>query len=422
MNQERILVVGDYRQTITVVRSLARAGHHVTLGSHDPCSSTALSRHLSGLWSWPRDNPARFVRELEKRLRTDPPAFVFPVGESQLRALAPHARRLDTLTTWVGPAWPVLLQCFNKRAMFELCDAVSVPTRPWSAWRRQSGRAAWRRQALEHGFPVVIKRCDSSAHVEGRKALIIRDAVSLERFLQNISRDPDAGSLLMQAFATGVRHNCQFAADAGRITAYFEQRVVRTDTLDMTGIGIEGISVAPSAQLRDWCERITRALGYHGIGCIQFLVDEKTGSVSFLELNPRMDSTAALPVRLGYDFPRIAVELARRRRDAGGATVASAGGDFASTQALPGHAYALGRRYHWLYGDVLAWHEARKSGAAGPLHLSAWALRSLCIACCSHHLTWDVGDPLPTLHEYWKQLRGALARRAGLQPLATGYR
>src|SRR3954467_14252872 len=41
-----VLVLGDYRQTVTVVRSLARAGYEVTLGTDDPRSSTAFSRYL----------------------------------------------------------------------------------------------------------------------------------------------------------------------------------------------------------------------------------------------------------------------------------------------------------------------------------------------------------------------------------------
>ncbi|HEX2198298.1 MAG TPA: hypothetical protein VHG88_06735, partial [Burkholderiales bacterium] len=72
---------------------------------------------------------------------------------------------------------------------------------------------------------------------------------------------------------------------------------------------MHGVSVAPSAALRAYCERLTLGLRYTGIGCIQFLVDED-GAVAFLEFNARMDSTAMLPYRLGYDFPLLALRLA----------------------------------------------------------------------------------------------------------------
>lgn len=406
MDRERILVLGDYRQTVTVVRSLARAGHEVVLGTEDPRSATAWSRHVARTWTCPAPGSGRYAAAVEGWLRREGAAFVFTVGESQLRALLPHARRLQDLSAWVAPAWPVLVRCFNKRAMFELCDALGVPTRPWAAWK-QGGAAHWRAHAAAHGFPVVVKRCDSAGQVAGRKALILEDAAQLDRFCAQAGRDPDRSALLLQQYAPGVRHNCHFAADAGELVTYFQQAVVRTDMPDGTGIGIEGISVAPDAQLRQWCRAITRALGYHGIGCIQFLVDD-AGAVSFLELNARMDSTAALPLRLGYDFPRLAVALARRRRSG-------------TAVDAPVAAYPAGRRYHWLYGDLLAWHDAHKAGTLEARALAAWALRSAGIALTSHHLTWDWRDPLPTLSEYGKQVRNLLARRTGLQ-LAPGFR
>ena len=401
----RILVLGDYRQTITVVRSLSRAGYAVTLGTDNPRSSTALSRHVSRVWRYSaadaRD-PQRFCGLVENRLHAERPEFTFVVGESQLRQLLNSAPRLHALTTWVSPHWEVIRRSFDKRSMLALCDRLGVPTAPWVPY---NGAPAWRRQAAEMGYPLVIKHGDSSLRVRGRKALIVQTPAELEDLLSQVHRIPSPGSLLMQKFARGLRHNCHFGAAGGDIVAYFQQSVVRTDELDMTGIGIEGISVAPSPQLRGWCQRITRSLGYNGIGCIQFLVDEATGEASFLELNPRMDSTAVLPYRLGCDFPRLAVSLARRERERKSAV----------PQFPP--AYAAGRRYHWLYGDLLAWHAARKCGRCGALQLAGWALRSAWIALTSRHLTWEASDPLPTLHEYWKQLADALHRRLGLRPV-----
>ena len=62
-------------------------------------------------------------------------------------------------------------------------------------------------------------------------------------------------------------------------------------------------------------------------------------------MNPRMDSTAALPYRLGYDYPRIAVEIAARNAPAPLTNV-----------------YRTGKHYHWLYGDTVSWFDCRKEG------------------------------------------------------------
>ena len=371
-----VLVLGDHRQTITVVRSLGRAGLRVILGCSDPDSSTARSRHVAA-FECLNDG------QLETWLRAHRPDFVFPVGETQLRQVLASPRLLS-LSTWVMPDPATVRRCFDKRALFDLAPALAIPLAPWLQW---AGTQAWREAARRFGFPVVVKRKDSSSHLRDKKALILADEAQLEGVLAEIAAGGDAESFVLQRFARGVRHNCHFAADGGRIVALLQQKVLRTDEPDGTGIGLEGISVEPSPVLREYCERILYRLGYSGIGCIQFLVDDASGEVSLLELNPRLDSTAALACRLGYDFPRLAVEIAARARPA--------------PLAKP---YAAGRYYHWMYGDLTAWRQ-------GKIGLGV-LLRSALRGC---DLTLDWRDPAPCVHLLWRRiLKGA--RKFGLVP------
>lgn len=391
---KRVLVLGDYRQTVVVVRSLARAGCRVTLGSARPPGATARSRYVSDLWLYDGGDIASFHHQLERYLRLAQPDFVFPVGESQLRSLLSAAPRFDRLAVWVAPAWATLGRCFDKQAMYALSESLGIPTMPWRSF---SAAGDWQQAAAAMGYPVVVKRRDSSALVRGRKALIFPSPEAFAAFLAGLPGDADSASLLLQKFAPGARYNCHFGAAAGRLLAYFEQKVLRTDELDGTGIGVEGVSVAPSAMLRVHCERLVESLGYDGIGCIQFLVDEANGEVAFLELNPRMDSTAALPYRLHYDFPRLAIALAGR----------------CGAAAVPPltAAYRCGIRYHWLYGDLIAWHTAWRQRQRTPLQLLAWAVRSGLAAFGCYHLTWELRDPLPTLYLYWARLVGGVTRK-----------
>jgi biotin carboxylase len=391
----RVLVLGDYRQTITVVRSLARAGYEVILGTDDPRSSTALSHYLSDVWVYPANCAKRFLDSLEGYLRSERPDFVFVVGESQLRRLAAAAERFAPLATWANAPFDVVARCFDKRSLYALNPGLGIPTLPW---RDFTSADDWHAAAQEMGYPVVIKRKDSSAQVRERKALICRSPQELDAFLAELRSDPDPASLVLQKYAAGKRHNCHIAAADGELIAYFEQKVIRTDELDDTGIGVAGVSVTPSRRLRAWCAALVRAVGYSGIGCIQFLVDDASGEVAFLEFNARMDSTAALPYRLGYDFPRFAMRIAGARR-AGQRAPAS------------GAYYPPGKKYHWLYGDLYSWVEAARRGRLGAGALALWALRIAWDASSSYHLTWDLLDPLPTLHQFSRRFIEPALRR-----------
>jgi len=402
-----ILVLGDYRQTITVVRSLARAGYRVTLGCADRRGGTRLSRYVSEVWTYDWATPERFYDSLEGYLRRAQPDFVFTVGESQLRRLIPVAKHFEPLSTWVNPEFSTVARCFDKGALYELAPRVGVPTVPWRGFQDAE---SWRRAAHDMGFPVVIKRRDSAAQLRERKALIFKTAGQLDGFLATLSGESDASELVLQKYFAGVRHNCHVACADGELIGYFQQKVLSTDELDDTGIGTAGVSVAPWPELRAYCQWLTLALGYTGIGCIQFLVDESSRACAFLEFNARMDSTAALPYHLGYDYPLLAVELARYRRLQG---LRPAGFE---------HPYAVGRTYHWLRGDFGAWLDALRHRRLGTTALAAWALDMGWMALRSHHLTFDWRDPLPTAAMYWEQFGKRALERVRRDARATSRR
>lgn len=208
----QVLVLGDYRQTVTVVRSLGRAGVEVTLGTEHVRSSTGLSRQVSDVWVYDNSSSQRFCNHLESFLRNERPDFVFTVGESQLRQLIEVAPRFEPLATWVNPDFQTVARCFDKRAMYELAAQLGIPSMPWSAY---TSAVDWRARARDMGFPVVVKRKDSAGQVLQRKALIFASAVEFDAFLATLQDEPDPASLVLQKFATA----CAITAMSPRPTA-----------------------------------------------------------------------------------------------------------------------------------------------------------------------------------------------------------
>ena len=393
MPPAKVLVLGDYRQTITVVRSLGRAGCEVVLVCDRAHSSTARSAYVSRTEVLDA-SPERYREALQSLIERERPAFAFPVGEAEPRRLLHDGRHaLAAACRWVMPDPATVLRCFDKRAMYHLATAIGVPVAPWRPYTDVLGCL---RDAEELGYPVVLKRKDSAAPLCGTNAVIFRSAHELEAFLVAGHHNPDWTSLIVQKYARGRRHNCHFAAERGSLVAYFQQEVLSTDGPDGTGIGIEGLSVAPSPALRHHCARLLKDLGYHGIGCIQFLVDEQTGSISFLELNARMDSTAALPYRLGLDFPLIALKLA------------------ANEPIEPPAHYALGKRYYYLYGALNVWLAQRR--CVPLMRVLTWPLVAPWTALRSYDLVLDWRDPLPALHQFAHRIAEYAAKSNARSP------
>jgi predicted ATP-grasp superfamily ATP-dependent carboligase len=416
MNQpETVLLTGNFRQTIAVVRSLARAGHRVVIGRDQERAFTEFSRFTSAVWPCESADRDRFYARVGEFIQAcDRKPILFPVGEFSLERFAVAQERFDAVSTVVMPGREVVERCLDKTALNELALSLGVrlpPTAPFVS------RADWEARAREFGYPCVIKRKSSFTLVEGKKALILENEQALARYLGSDDAAIEPESLILQKYVRGRRHNCHFAAVDGEVIAYFEQKVLRTDAWDGTGYGVEGVSVEPTAEMQRWTEMLARKLGYTGVGCTQFLVDQDEDLGFFLELNPRLDATCALPGYSGYDFPLLAVECAQYRNGNGIRPVA------------PRSDYPAGVRVHWLLGDLLGWMHAVHHREITPREAIRW-LRCTVRAFFSHrrHLTWSWSDPLPTLvlyrqhaGEVFRNLFGGFARelRRRFRPAET---
>ena len=181
----------------------------------------------------------------------------------------------------------------------------------------------------------------------GKSALFVIHLMNLKIFPEMARKIPRSD---ITKKVSGIRYSCMFTSFKGNIISYFEEKTLRTDTYDGTGNSIDSVSSSPSKQRRDFCELLTRRLDYTGIGCIQFLANEEDGNSYFLEFNPRMDANCALPYFCGVDFPRQAIDVHQYLRN--------------ETISLLQYSrdYPVGKRIHWLLGDMSGMLRELKQG------------------------------------------------------------
>jgi predicted ATP-grasp superfamily ATP-dependent carboligase len=404
MTPEKVLVLGNYWQTLTVIRSLGRAGFPVILGrSRDHGRVFAqYSRYTGEVWPHPdmEKNEPAFIEALSGFLNSRPDiGFVFPVWEAEVICLIRHLDRLprETIPVMAEPA--AVETCLDKFRLYEIAASLGIPL---AMPRKVTSHDEMLAAADSIGYPCVVKHNDSAKGLFGRKALI---AASAEELRQGVPHWPEqTGFLVVQRYTRGIRHNCHFLADDGRLLGYFEQRVHRTDRPDGTGHGIDTVSRAPTARLREYAATLIRRLHYSGIGCVQFLVDEEDGSVNLLELNPRLDATCALPLFCGYDFPRMALLYAVYRRGA------------LSAPPEPAASYPVGKRGVSLLGDLNGWLQDRQGGDPGWRQSFASLARTAGLPFRGDvDYVWSWTDPAPGVvrfAEFGLDVLKHLARRA----------
>ena len=375
------LIVGDYKESLAVVRSLGRAGYKVVVGK--PASqrvSLALhSRYTSEVWEHPDlQREEQFIPALLAFLRSRRDVeCVVPVGDAPVSCFARHDSALSEFPFFLIAPANAVLRCQDKIQMYETAVRLRIPTAPYvKVWHPAELRDA----AERIGFPCVIKpRYSPNTFMAEKKAVVCKSAADVLELLPALPYDCP---VVVQRFISGSRRTAYFIARHGRITAYFEHRPLRTDHKDGTGIAVESISVAPTPELLSYTARFVENMQYEGVGTSQFFFHEHTREVCFLEINPRFGATLALPYHCGFDIPLMAVRI-------GEGLVAPAG---------TRQDYTTEKQIHCLTGDLLAtWRHIVHHGGSQRYKLTCVieVLKSWWNA--DYHMTFEWSDPMPTL-------------------------
>lgn len=381
---DTVLTLGNSREALTVIRSLGRAGYRVIAGRVEDPDPTEFCAWTSASWRHPplEGDASSFFEALAALRASLEIDWVLPIGETPIRAFAEDPSRFprERLAMVDGA---IALECLDKSRMYGLASDLGIPV-PITAG--PVGHDELIAAARRCGYPCILKTNDSTERVAGEKALILADEMALREFIARASGDQ---RVIVQSFAPGRRVNCEFAAWEGEILLYFEHIVLRTDRSNDTGYLVDTVSCRPTPELYEHTAALARQLRSSGVGTAQFLVDPSTGSIAFLELNPRLDAACALSYHCGCDFPLLALEIARRR--------AGARRDWPPLA----HEYRAGVRGNWLFGDLRGMRREQRAPSATSPPAWRWlgrALRSFLAADC--HTIWSRQDPFPALNMY----------------------
>jgi biotin carboxylase len=397
MKRPSVLILGvDRRQALAVIRSLGKAGYRVVAGSMNRRSPAQGSRYVDDVIALPPlcdTAETRLLEALEEFAERRPGACLYPVGDPEIELVARHRARLSHSLTVAAPNSEAVAACLDKLRTLELVHELDVPCAPFMVVASPEGLQS---AAARLGLPCVVKAVEEGRDILGRKAYVVRRADQLDGLRRAWPKLP--GTMIVQRFAPGLRHNVCYFACEGRWVSGVEIQVTRTDRIDGTGLGVDGVSVPLDEARKSACVRLIERLNYSGAGCVQFLVDGRTGEFSFLEVNARLDANVAGVIALGLDLPRLQVELAHGAREFSGCP-----------------RYPLGRRFAWLWGDLRGLKDSLRNRWIAPIEAFGWCGRMLLTnLSADSHITWSWDDPRPTITLFSSKAIAPLSRRGDL--------
>lgn len=382
-----VLLLGNFRPTLTVARQLAPLGYRiiVTRGA-DAEGCSQYSRYVDECWDNPPvEQTGAFFTALAEFLKERPDiTIVYPILEQCVKGLALYKNLLPQDRIYATPSAETVLTCLDKPKMIEIAKGAGVPVASSAV---VCDYALLLNEARRIGFPVVVRPLSSVVPVAGKKVLMADSAEELRRALPDWPSAHD--ELIVQARVMGRRHNLYFAARNGRPIRYLAAEIIRSHKADGTGLAVEGETIELEADIRRYADSLLRSLDYTGVGCIQFQVDRATGQVTFLELNPRIAGNHAITEACGLNLTGLAIDLACGR-----------------AEHVPLTIGAAGSRYAWTYGDLRGLLAGVAKDKLTVRQAAAWMMRMVRASIrADTHMTWSWSDPLPTVMLFLRFLR-----------------
>jgi predicted ATP-grasp superfamily ATP-dependent carboligase len=374
-----VLILGNYRQTLSAVRSLKRVGYRVILGySRNDPPHTLRSCAVDELWEHhPFDETAAFLDDLKLFLSCHPGTLVFPLGDLNSELLAKHHSEFAGVR-FCMPEPHLVLHCLDKRRMTQTAADAGLPVpRTASAGSLEELRAILK----EIELPWAVKPGDSLGPGLQRKAFFVETADDLETLFP--VWPPGITKLLVQQKIKGLRYNVDFAARSGEVVGMCHAKILRVDTWDYTGVAVDTVSMPFHPAISKYTKALIRALDYTGIGLMQFLHHPDEDDFYFLELNPRLGAVAAGPCHAGFDVPLFAAALT---------------GNSSLVDLPKAPRIRIGRRCNWMTGDLtglLHFLNHRQISTRQALSWLTSLIASFLAADC--HCTFEFSDPAPTL-------------------------
>ena len=311
---------------------------------------------------------------------------IIPTREADIYILSSHRDEFESHLSLPVPGIESLRTVHDRVRLGEEAAEAGVP---YPQTRKLSdGVAASEGQVVKSRYNLLVPGVRSTVEqnrvteVKEKAHVAPGDTSDLDALRDRMQHDP-----IVQEFVPGKEYMVGALYEHGERQATVQHHQLRG--LDYTGSGGVYRESIADPELERVSTRLLDHLEWHGLACLEYVRDERTGEFKLIEINPRMWQSLGANVRMGADFPYYYWLQATGRSD----------------QIDP--SYDLDVGCHWLKGEflhVLSLLRNDSSLVERPGVLST--VRDIAASIVEHpnfdYLSLD--DPGPFVQDWWALL------------------
>ncbi|WP_298749031.1 carboxylate--amine ligase [uncultured Serinicoccus sp.] len=302
---------------------LARALHEsygveTTLVSRGRSGAIANSRILRSVEAGQNTGRAELLATLlaegraAREREPDVPLLLCCNSDSHTDLIAQHAEELGEVFAFPRMSPQTLEQIADKQQFGQLCERLGLPTPRTTVVRfGEADRPGWTPEPVDVTYPVVAKPANS-AHFENltfpgaQKVWFLQTPQEWEELVTVLVDGGVRQDFLVQEHIPGDdTHQLSivgYVDRTGRLTAVATAQVLLGEH-EPTTIGSPiAMITTPMPELMDAAERILGAVDYWGFANIDAKRDPRTGTIYYMEVNPRMGRNSFYATAAGADL------------------------------------------------------------------------------------------------------------------------
>lgn len=301
-----LVLDGEERAALAVVRSLIRAGHQVHVAARNRYAPAAVARgavkHLVS--SSPLAAPADYAREVAGVAAAIGAQVVIPITDASAEAILGRPEHLPPSVRLPFASREIYRAASDKVRVHELAVSLGIGIEETHIVRR-AGEPAPELDAL---YPGYVKPHRSVVGAERRTKTGVRFVADREACTAALRSLPDeAFPVLVQRAVRGPGEGVFVARWGGRTIARFAHRRLR-EKPPAGGVSVFRESIALAPDVASACDRLLDALDWQGVAMIEGKADLDRGGWRVMEINGRFWGSLQLAVDAGVDFPRLLLD------------------------------------------------------------------------------------------------------------------
>jgi predicted ATP-grasp superfamily ATP-dependent carboligase len=289
------------RSSYAAIRSLSKLGLKVAAADISRLGMGQWSKYTSAFYlhADPQKAPEQFIEDIATILKQCNACFYLP-GHDEGEVVAMYRNRLPKHVVVPLAEYEALSLANDKLRMTQFASSIGVPTPRYVQIKHINEMSDAIAEIGGRGVIKLLRGCSAKGVFYPVNA---QDAETVTRKLVEKYKITPERYPMIQEFVEGEGWGVSCLYWEGKRTASFTHRRLREKIL--TGGTSTLRDSAHNAVIEDYAHKLLNRLNWHGLAMVEFKWKPQCNKAYFLEINPRLWGSIALPIACGVDFPAL---------------------------------------------------------------------------------------------------------------------